>query len=49
MTLNVALIGCGLNGRFHSTAIRAIARRGMLDINYAAVCDVDPARAKSFA
>jgi predicted dehydrogenase len=49
MSLNVALIGCGLNGRFHSTAIRAIARRQMLDINYAAVCDLDPARAKSFA
>lgn len=48
MTLNVALIGCGLNGRFHSTAIRAIARRGMLDINYAAVCDLDPERARSF-
>ena len=49
MALNVALIGCGLNGRFHSTAIRAIARRGLLDINYAAVCDADPARASSFA
>ncbi len=49
MTLNVGLIGCGLNGRFHSTAIRAIARRGMLDINYAAVCDTDPDRARSFA
>jgi predicted dehydrogenase len=49
MTLNVALIGCGLNGRFHSTAIRAIARRQMLDINYAAVCDLDPERARSFA
>jgi len=49
MTLNVALIGCGLNGRFHSTAIRAIARRQMLDINYAAVCDLDPERARSFS
>lgn len=49
MALNVALIGCGLNGRFHSTAIRAIARRGILDINYAAVCDLDPERARSFA
>jgi predicted dehydrogenase len=49
MALNVALIGCGLNGRFHSTAIRAIARRGLLDIKYTAVCDTDPARAASFA
>ncbi len=49
MTLNVALIGCGLNGRFHSTAIRAIARRGLLDIDYVAVCDADPDRARSFA
>lgn len=49
MTLNVALIGCGLNGRFHSTAIRAIARRQLLDINYAAVCDLVPERARSFA
>jgi predicted dehydrogenase len=49
MALNVALIGCGLNGRFHSAAIRAIARRGMLDINYAAVCDLDPERTRSFA
>lgn len=49
MALNVALIGCGLNGRFHSTAIRAIARRQLLDINYAAVCDLDANRARSFA
>lgn len=49
MALNVGLIGCGLNGRFHSTAIRAIASRGMLDINYAAVCDVIPERARAFA
>jgi UDP-N-acetyl-2-amino-2-deoxyglucuronate dehydrogenase len=49
MTLNVALIGCGLNGRFHSTAIRSIARRQLLDINYAAVCDLDPERARAFA
>ena len=49
MALNVALIGCGLNGRFHSTGIRAIARRGLLDVNYVAVCDVDPERARSFA
>lgn len=49
MTINVGLIGCGLIGRFHSTAIRAIAARRVLDINYAVVCDLDPARARSFA
>jgi predicted dehydrogenase len=49
MTLNVGLIGCGHIGRFHSTAIRAIARREVLDINYAAVCDPLPERARSFA
>jgi len=49
MTLRVGLIGCGLIGRFHSTAIRAIARREILDIDYVAVCDVSADRAKSFA
>jgi predicted dehydrogenase len=49
VALNVALIGCGLIGRFHSTGIRAIARRGLLDVNYAAVCDADAERARSFA
>jgi predicted dehydrogenase len=49
MTLNVGLIGCGLNGRFHSTAIRAVARREVLDVRYAAVCDVQLERARSFA
>lgn len=49
MTLGVGLIGCGLNGRFHSMGIRAIASRQALDINYAAVCDVIPERASSFA
>jgi predicted dehydrogenase len=49
VALKVGLIGCGLNGRFHSTAIRAMTRRGLLDIDYAAVCDRDAARARSFA
>lgn len=49
MTLNVGLIGCGLNGRFHSTAIRAVARREVLDVRYAAVCDLQAERARSFA
>jgi len=49
MTLNVALIGCGFIGRFHSTALRAIAGRGALDIKYAAVVDADYDRASTFA
>jgi predicted dehydrogenase len=47
--LRIGLIGCGLRGGFHSRAIRAIARRELLDIEYAAVCDFDEARARSFA
>lgn len=47
--LRIGLIGCGLRGGFHSRAIRAIVRRELLDIEYAAVCDVDEARARSFA
>jgi predicted dehydrogenase len=47
--IRVALIGCGFIGRFHSTAVRAIARRGLLDIEYVAVCDEDEARARAFA
>jgi predicted dehydrogenase len=49
MTLRVGLIGCGWIGRFHSTGIRAIARREALDITYVGVADLDPARAASFA
>ena len=48
-SLNVALIGCGFIGRFHSIAIRSIARRGLLDLNYVAVSDLDEARAATFA
>ena len=47
--LRIGLIGCGLRGGFHSRAIRAIVRRELLDVEYAAVCDVDEARARSFA
>ncbi len=47
--LNIGLIGCGFIGRFHSAGIRAIARRELLDITYAAVCDSDEQRARSFA
>ncbi len=46
---NVGLIGCGFIGRFHSTAIRALIRRGLTDANYVAVCDLDEKRAGSFA
>lgn len=49
MTLRVGLIGCGLIGRFHSTGIRAITRREVLDITYDGVADLDQARAVSFA
>ncbi len=49
MTLRVGLIGCGWIGRFHSTAIRAIARREALDISYVGVADLEPQRALTFA
>ncbi len=47
--LNVALIGCGFIGRYHSYALRNLTRLGLLDARYAAVCDRDEARARSFA
>ncbi len=49
MTVRVALIGCGFIGRFHSAAIRAVASRGLLDVEYIAVCDENADRARSFA
>jgi predicted dehydrogenase len=49
MTVRVGLIGCGFIGRFHSTAIRSIASRQLLDVEYLAVCDLDEGRARSFA
>jgi predicted dehydrogenase len=48
-SLGIGLIGCGFIGRFHSTAIRDIIRRGLLDLRYAAVCDLDEPRARAFA
>ena len=48
MTLNVGLIGCGLRGRFHSRAIRAMIRLGLVDARYVAVCDIDEKRAQEF-
>ncbi|MDO8615845.1 MAG: Gfo/Idh/MocA family oxidoreductase [Dehalococcoidia bacterium] len=49
MALKVALIGCGLRGRFHSVGIRSFIRLGLVDATYAAVCDVDESRARAFA
>lgn len=47
--LKIGLIGCGFIGQFHSRAIRGISRLGLLDIDYATVCDRDEKRARSFA
>lgn len=47
--LNIALIGCGFIGRFHSAAIRRLIRLGLIDADYVAVCDLDEGRARSFA
>ncbi|MBI2913005.1 MAG: Gfo/Idh/MocA family oxidoreductase [Chloroflexi bacterium] len=47
--LRIGLIGCGLIGRFHSRAIRGLIRLGLVDVRYAAVCDLDETRARSFA
>jgi predicted dehydrogenase len=45
----VGLIGCGFIGRLHSRALRGLIRRGLVDVEYAAVCDVVEERARSFA
>lgn len=47
--LRVGLIGCGFIGRFHSRALRGLIRSGLVDVEYAAVCDVVEERARSFA
>ncbi|TET99409.1 MAG: Gfo/Idh/MocA family oxidoreductase [Dehalococcoidia bacterium] len=47
--LRVGLIGCGFIGRFHSRALRGLIRRGLVDAEYAAVCDVVEERTRSFA
>jgi predicted dehydrogenase len=47
--LRVGLIGCGFIGRFHSRNLRGLARLGLIDIDYVAVCDRDEERARSFA
>lgn len=47
--LRVGLIGCGFIGRFHSRAIRGLIRLGLVDAEYAAVCDIVQERARAFA
>ena len=47
--LRVGLIGCGFIGRFHSRALRGLIRRGLVDAEYAAVCDIVEERARSSA
>ena len=49
MTLKVGLIGCGHIGAFHSRNIKDVQSRGLVDISYDAVCDLDIARAERFA
>jgi len=48
MTLKVGLIGCGHIARFHSRNIRDVQQRGLVDIDYVAVCDREIARAEDF-
>ena len=48
MTLKVGLIGCGHIARFHSRNIRDVQVRGLVDIDYHAVCDRDIGRAEAF-
>lgn len=45
----VALVGCGFIGRFHSRNLRAVLRAGLVEGDYAAVCDRDLERAAAFA
>lgn len=47
--LRIGLIGCGFIGRFHSRALRGLTRSGLVDAVYAAVCDTNEERARSFA
>jgi predicted dehydrogenase len=48
MTLKVGLIGCGHIARFHSRNVRDVQTRGLVDIDYHAVCDRNIERAKAF-
>ena len=47
--LRIGLIGCGFIGRFHSRALIGLIRGGLVEAEYAAVCDSVEARARSFA
>jgi predicted dehydrogenase len=47
--LRIGLIGCGFIGRFHSRALLGLIRGGLVEAEYAAVCDSVEARARSFA
>jgi myo-inositol 2-dehydrogenase / D-chiro-inositol 1-dehydrogenase len=47
--IGIGLIGCGFIGRFHSISIRSLIKRGLVQAEYRAVCDLDPNRAQSFA
>ena len=49
MTAKVGLIGCGHIARFHARNLRDAIARHAVDAEYVAVCDVDLARAESFA
>ncbi len=49
MTLRVGLIGCGHIGKFHARSIKDVQSRGLVDIDYHAVCDRNIARAEAFA
>lgn len=49
MALKVGLIGCGHIGTFHARNIRDVQTRGLVDIDYHAVCDRDVGRAERFA
>lgn len=49
MNRKIGFIGCGHIARFHARNVRdAITRHG-IEMDYAAVCDLDPARARNFA
>jgi len=47
--IGIGLIGCGFIGRFHSIGIRSVIKRGLVQAEYRAVCDLDLDRAQSFA
>src|SRR3990170_1984520 len=49
MQPRVALIGCGLIGRFHSRSIAGLIKMGLVDARYVAVCDRIEERAQEFA